>query len=201
MMQPPPVSLLEAVDNGTVIFLGSFDSLLSTCALLLSEAWLWCLPCSISEAAGLGSLAVVTDGIVWVECLLNYNNKIIGNGIEKVTRANYTFQDKLRWIRKINEKYLSSLFLIVFNAFGKLSVAEILQSLTTLLLPNFSDIKWKPLFHHHKFLLILSMVNMKDTFFLLASALQKLYSFISLWSPQDWEHNWLNVDAWGCCAK
>lgn len=38
MMQPPPVWLLEVVDNGTVIFLSSFDSSLSTCALLLSEA-------------------------------------------------------------------------------------------------------------------------------------------------------------------
>lgn len=38
MQQPLPVSLLEAVDNGSVIFLGSFDSLLSSCALLLSEA-------------------------------------------------------------------------------------------------------------------------------------------------------------------
>lgn len=37
MMQPPPVSLLEVVDNGTVIFLSSFDSSLSTRAWLLSE--------------------------------------------------------------------------------------------------------------------------------------------------------------------
>lgn len=53
MMQPPPVSLLEVVDNDTVIFLSSFDSSLSTCAWLLSEAWLWYLPCSITEAADL----------------------------------------------------------------------------------------------------------------------------------------------------
>lgn len=37
VMQPPPVSLLEVVDNGTVIFLSSFESSLSTCAWLLSQ--------------------------------------------------------------------------------------------------------------------------------------------------------------------
>lgn len=59
---------------------------------------------------------------------------------------------------------MSSLFLIVFNAFDKLSVAKVVQSLTTLFLPNFSDIKLK---HHHKFIFILSMENMKDAFFCL----------------------------------
>ena len=44
------LSLLEAVNKGTVNFLSSFDSSLSTCAWLLSEARPWCLPCSITEA-------------------------------------------------------------------------------------------------------------------------------------------------------